>query len=50
MTLFRFIDAEKANLPVSRLCHVLGVARSGYYAWTTRGPSNRVRRDRVLIR
>ena len=50
MTLFRFIDAEKANLPVSRLCHVLGVSRSGYYAFTTRGPSNRVRRDRVLIR
>ena len=50
MTLFWFIDAEKANLPVSRLCHVLGVSRSGYYAWTTRGPSNRVRRDRVLIR
>jgi hypothetical protein len=29
--LFRLIDAEKANYPVSLLCRVLKVSRSGYY-------------------
>ena len=30
---FRFIAAEKANHPVSLLCAVLGVSRSGFHAW-----------------
>lgn len=30
---YRFIEAEKAQYPVQELCRVLGVARSGYYAW-----------------
>ena len=50
MTLHRLVDAEKAHYPVTLLCHVLGVSRSGFYAWSTRGPSNRERRDRILIR
>ena len=33
---FAFIDAEKACFPVDVLCDVLGVSRSGYYAWKTR--------------
>ena len=32
MSLFGFIDAEKADLFVSLLCRMLGVSRSGYYA------------------
>jgi hypothetical protein len=32
VNLFRFIDAERACLPVAPLCRMLGVSRSGYYA------------------
>jgi putative transposase len=45
---YGFIDARKAEHPVSRLCHVLGVSQSGYHAWRTRGDSLRRRQDRVL--
>ena len=33
---FDFIDAEKARFPVSVLCEVLEVSRSGFYAWKGR--------------
>ena len=33
MTRYRFIDAEKAAYPVSRLCGLLEVSSSAYYAW-----------------
>ena len=36
---FAFISAEKAWAPVSVLCRVLEVTRSGFYAWLARGPS-----------
>ncbi len=41
MSRFRFIDAEKADYPVSLLCRVLKVSRSGYYVWRERPPSKR---------
>ena len=31
------------------LCHLLGVSRSGFYAWGSRGESRRVREDRTLL-
>jgi len=37
--LFRLIDAEKASYPVSLLCRVLKVSRSGYYDWKDRPSS-----------
>ena len=43
MRLFKLIDAEKATYPVSVLCKVLKVSRSGYYAWKDRPTSNRDR-------
>ena len=30
------IDAEKATYPVARMVQLLGVSRSGYYAWAAR--------------
>ena len=33
MSRYRFIDAERGHYPVRRLCQVLGVPASGYYAW-----------------
>ena len=36
--------------PVAPLCRVLGVSRSGYYAWLKRPPSAREMANRQLLR
>ncbi len=33
MSAYRFVDAEKANHSVRRLCRAVGVSRSAYYEW-----------------
>jgi len=45
---FRFVSDHKDSYGVKRLCSVLGVSRSGYYAWTSRGPSDHALRDAEL--
>jgi len=45
---FAFISAEKARAPVSALCRVLDVTRSGFYAWEKRDPSERAIDDQSL--
>lgn len=42
---FLFIRTEKANDPLTVLCRVLKVSRSGYYAFEKRGPSARENSD-----
>lgn len=34
---------------VRRMCQVLGVSRSGYYAWRSRGPSARQMANQALV-
>jgi putative transposase len=46
--LFKLIDAEKASYPISLLCRVLRVSRSGYYEWKDRQPSKRTRENAAL--
>jgi transposase InsO family protein len=45
---FTFISAEKAWAPISVLCKVLEVSRSGFYAWEERGRSSRSVADEKL--
>jgi putative transposase len=49
VSIFRFIEAERARHSVPLLCRLLGVSRSGYYAWRNRPPSERFRFDAVLL-
>jgi transposase InsO family protein len=45
---FLFIAAQKAFYAVALLCHVLGVSRSGYYAWSKRPKPARAKADAEL--
>jgi putative transposase len=45
---FVFIATEKAWAPVTTLCRVLEVSRSGFYAWEDRDPSKRSMDDEKL--
>ena len=46
---FQLIDAKKAALPIERMCPLLNVSVSGYYAWKHRGPSRRQLDDMVFL-
>jgi putative transposase len=46
---FERVDRAKADFPVHRLCSVLGVSQSGYFAWKHRPASRRHRQDMVLL-
>ncbi len=48
MTVFRFVERERASFPVTTMCRVLGVSSSGYWAWTKRPPSARAIGDADL--
>jgi transposase InsO family protein len=45
---FAFVEAEKAEFPITQSCAVLGVSRAGFYAWRTRPPTARVGADQRL--
>jgi transposase InsO family protein len=46
---FAFIDEAKKEFPVHRLCRVLGVSQSGYFAWKGRPACRRQHEDMVLL-
>ena len=46
---FKLIDEAKSEFPVQRLCKVLEVSPSGYFAWKSRPASQRQRDDLVLF-
>jgi len=45
---YSFIDAEKANYPITKACRWLAVSRSGYYDWAGAGSTVAARRRRTL--
>jgi len=46
---YRFIEKHRKQYSVSRLCLMLGIKRSSFYAWKKRGPSLREKDNQVLI-
>ena len=48
--MFSFIAKHRGIWPVALICEALGVSRSGFYAWLMRSPSDRAKRDEMLIK
>ena len=46
---YRFMDAQRGTHRVEKMAEVLGVSRSGYYAWLGREESPRDRANRELV-
>lgn len=47
---YEFIDAEKDNYPLTKMCDWAGVSRSGFYEWAGRPTSATARRREMLAR
>ena len=46
---YQFIEDHRAEYPVTLLCRVMQVARSGYYAWLKQPDSARAIENRRLL-
>lgn len=46
---FALMRAEKANFPLSLMCRMLEVSRSGFYAWLSRPLAKRLCEERRLV-
>ena len=47
---FQFIADHREEFPVIRMCKVLDVSPSGYYAWRKRPPSEREMANQELVK
>jgi transposase InsO family protein len=47
---YRFMAQQQQQCPIKRLCAVLGVSTSGFYAWQKRSPSQQQGDNQPLIR
>ncbi len=46
--IYQFMAEHESEFRIQRMCRVLGVGRSGYYAWCSRSASHRVQEDETL--
>src|SRR5206468_1064934 len=46
---YAFVDGHREEFPVELMCRVLGISKSGYFAWTTRDHSPRESRRNELV-
>ncbi len=46
---YAFVEQHREFHPVTRLCRLVEVSPSGFYAWRDRQPSERQRRDQALL-
>jgi putative transposase len=49
VTVYRFVERERARHPLRTLCRLLGVSPSGYRVWAGHRPSARARADAALL-
>jgi len=47
--IYQFVEKSREQFFVGQLCRVLGIARSAYYGWKKRLPSQREKDNQVLI-
>lgn len=47
--IYKFMAAQEGEFRIERMCRVLGVGRSGYYAWRSRPASQRARANDALL-
>jgi transposase InsO family protein len=48
--IFKFISDYKDQFPIEKMCSVLQISRSGFYAWLKREPSKRSRENKELVK
>jgi len=46
---YQFVARNQGKYPVSRICGLLGISRSSYYAWKKRKPSQREHNNQALL-
>jgi putative transposase len=47
--IYTFIEEQKSNHRISRMCRTLKVSKSGFYGWRDREPSARAQAEAILL-